>query len=606
MNSIKMNFYMLKLIWKCSKAKVILHMFFALFQSVVDFITTIYFLKILISLLEKEQDFGKYVLYATIMLAIQLIKLFAHQWYYSYYSLILDEVVNEKLSAKVHKKALSIPLHYYEKTEYYNLQSRAVAAVNSRVTQVLNNMGHILGFVAISILALTYTAIESPFVLLFLIFPVIYVIFNHKNINTAYAINQDMTAPNRQDAYARNAFFSKASAKELRTTNLYGLLKNIFLSANRDIKAIYKKYVLKKSIYALYVKLFGSWVPIIAANAYTAYRFVFLDNLTIAEFSVIKTAINTFCNRLNRLSAFIVAGKEHSLYIKDLETFMNLPETENKGTDKLPPFEYIRCENLSFSYDGITPVIDGIDLTIKKGEKIAIVGENGAGKSTLIKLLLRLYDQSGGDICYNQESVQSYNMDTYRNAFGVAFQDYSIYGINALENVFMKKVNEGDKDLIYDALNYVGLGEMTEELFSKKDVPLTREFSNDGVVLSGGQCQKIAIARLFARDYQIAVLDEPSASLDPISEQVIIEKLLETTLDKTVILISHRLSIASQMDTVVLMEHGKIIEKGSHKELMERAGKYAKMFNLQAKAYQNENEGGMHNDKSNKSKFFYD
>jgi ATP-binding cassette subfamily B protein len=234
----------------------------------------------------------------------------------------------------------------------------------------------------------------------------------------------------------------------------------------------------------------------------------------------------------------------------------------------------IKLVNVSFTYNGFTePTLKNINFEIKPKEKVAIVGDNGAGKSTLIKLIMRLYDATEGSIYLDGINIKEYEVKPYRDSFATVFQDFQIFAAKLSENVMMDIVKDSDF-----------LGKL-ENLPQDIDTPLTREFYDSGVMLSGGEAQKIAIARVFAKKSATVILDEPSSALDPISEYNMNISLMEAVKDKTVIFISHRLSTTRLADRIFMLANGEIIEEGSHEDLMKLNGKYAEMFNLQAEKY---------------------
>jgi ATP-binding cassette subfamily B protein len=226
-----------------------------------------------------------------------------------------------------------------------------------------------------------------------------------------------------------------------------------------------------------------------------------------------------------------------------------------------------------------------LSFEIKPTEKIAIVGYNGAGKTTLIQLMLRLLDVTEGRILLDGVDIRDLEVDRYREQFGVAFQDFQIYAATVAENVSMSPVSPSDRGKIEEAL--VAGGVYKRILLSEQgiDTPLTREFDQDGINLSGGEAQKIAISRCFFKPSRYLIMDEPSSSLDPISEYELNQTLLHGAVGKSVIFISHRLSTTRMADKIFMMDQGEIVERGSHNELMEQNGKYAEMFRLQAENY---------------------
>lgn len=226
-----------------------------------------------------------------------------------------------------------------------------------------------------------------------------------------------------------------------------------------------------------------------------------------------------------------------------------------------------------------------INFSIHPGEKIAIVGYNGAGKTTLTKLLMRLYDVTDGEILLDSINIKEYSIKDYRDYFGAVFQDYKLFAGTVLENVMMDIVKKSDVPIVLDSLNQSGFSEKLNSFPQKEETMLTREFDKKGTGLSGGEAQKVAIARVFAKNCKIVVLDEPSSALDPISEYNLYHSMLNAAKEKSVVFVSHRLSTTRIADKIYMFEKGEIIERGSHDELMELNGKYAQMFNLQAEKY---------------------
>jgi ATP-binding cassette subfamily B protein len=270
----------------------------------------------------------------------------------------------------------------------------------------------------------------------------------------------------------------------------------------------------------------------------------------------------------------------------------------------------LELDHMSFRYDGADEeTLRDISMTVRPGEHIAIVGENGAGKSTFIKLLMRLYDVTGGSIKYGGRDIREYATAEYRKLFGTVFQDYQLYGTSLAENVLMtdRAQAEGQLGFGYEtraeqdervrrALDLSVFGKKLDRLPRGLDTEMTREFSDEGTMLSGGEAQKVAIARMFARNVDsgsgmaIAILDEPSSALDPQAEYTLNKNMLEAAGDAAVIFISHRLSTTRDADRIYLFENGRIAEQGTHEELMALNGGYAAMFEKQAHYYQTECE----------------
>jgi ATP-binding cassette subfamily B protein len=274
-------------------------------------------------------------------------------------------------------------------------------------------------------------------------------------------------------------------------------------------------------------------------------------------------------------------GELEELVLEDVG--FTYPVSQKKDEGK----EEAKDEAPDESKDAPKPSLTNVSLTIKRGEKIAFVGYNGAGKTTLTKLLMRLYDPSEGRILYNGQDLRELSLEQLRSHIGAVFQDYRLFGATVAENV-LGDVYDGTPEqeaTVKAALHAATFDEKLEQLPDGINTLLTREFDDKGINLSGGEAQKVAIARCFAHPFELMILDEPSSALDPLAEYELNHAILKKADEKTVIFISHRLSTTRMADRIYMFENGAIIESGSHEELMEQNGKYAEMFRLQAEKY---------------------
>ncbi|MBQ8369256.1 MAG: ABC transporter ATP-binding protein, partial [Clostridia bacterium] len=299
------------------------------------------------------------------------------------------------------------------------------------------------------------------------------------------------------------------------------------------------------------------------------------------------------------LARNLIRMPDNAQYIGKYLKFLSYEPKIVSGDRTAEPLETIELKNVTFAYQATEKneqkddnkeeapknSLDGINLTIKKGEKIAIVGYNGAGKTTLTKLLMRLYDPVDGEILYNGHNLREYDIPSLRSRIGTVFQDYKIFASTIAENILGSECTDADRDTVTDALTKATFREKLDSLEKGMDTELTKEFYDDGVNLSGGESQKVAIARIFAKPYDLVIMDEPSSALDPIAEYELNHTILEYAQDKTVVFISHRLSTTRMADRILMFADGRLIESGSHDELMAKNGKYAEMFRLQAEKY---------------------
>lgn len=364
-------------------------------------------------------------------------------------------------------------------------------------------------------------------------------------------------------------------------------LKQEFSETNRKVYPVVERYGKKNVVAGLVGDFFSN--DILMNTMYLGYlvyqtvvRKVFSYGSTMALFN----ASASLKNSLRNVALMLPKFEQHGLYVEKIRTFQAFESSMECGEARLDEkeFEELSVENVSFAYGKDANTLHDISLSVRAGEKIAIVGYNGAGKSTLIKLLLRLYDVGQGRVLLNGRDIREYDKENYRSLFATVFQDYKIFAAAIADNVKMDVACETDRKEIKRALEKSGFADRLASLPKGMDTPLTREFE-EGVNLSGGEAQKVAIARTFYKYCPVIILDEPSSALDPVSEYQLNQAMLDVARDKTVIFISHRLSSTVMADRIYMLEQGRVIEEGSHKELMEREGKYAQMFRMQAEKY---------------------
>lgn len=283
---------------------------------------------------------------------------------------------------------------------------------------------------------------------------------------------------------------------------------------------------------------------------------------------------------------------ENDLYINDYLFFLNIDhEKEQVGDRKiyLSDIEKIEFKNVSFSYpNSRTQALHNVSFTISKGERIAVIGNNGAGKTTIIKLLLKLYDPQSGEIEINGTNIKNYDVISLRKTFSVLFQDYTIYPFSIRDNITLGQELSVEK--IEYSLQCVDLLKKIQSLINGIDTPITSQMNNSGVEFSGGESQRLALARIYASSSNFVVLDEPTSNLDPLIEYNLYKSLLSTLGEKTIIIISHRLTFTYKMDRILCFNDGRLIEDGSHDELLKHNGYYAQIYHLSTEKYINQTE----------------
>ncbi|WP_406242698.1 ABC transporter ATP-binding protein [Tissierella carlieri] len=320
--------------------------------------------------------------------------------------------------------------------------------------------------------------------------------------------------------------------------------------------------------------------------AYFAYN-VLAKIIWYDDFIVGINSYKQLKNSITQLLSVYTEIYKNDLYIKDYLNFMNNNINIVKSGDIALGVDDIECiefKSVSFTYmNSKNSALRNINLTIKKNQKIAIVGENGAGKTTIIKLLLRLYDPDEGNIYINNIDIRDYSINSLRNAITVLFQDYSIYAFSIRDNIALNK-NLSDYD-INEYLEKVGLLDKINNLPFKLDTPITSQLMENGVEFSGGERQRLAIARSYARKSNILILDEPTSNLDPYIESKLYDDLLKDENEATMIIISHRMTFTYKMSRIICMSKGEIIAEGTHEDLINKNEYYRKLYNLNFSKY---------------------
>lgn len=588
---IRNNLYMLKLAYEAYPARVIGIFVGKVLQfGVIYVMVNLLLLEKTVSYVEEGAPFEK----AAMLIVVMVLLILATNIYCLYYSTMIEpagnQILYEKLHLRMFEKATDVELECFENPEFYNKYTKATSQIKGKAFSVINTMSD-MAAILFNIVFLTYKAVVTdPFVLLLVAFPIIsaYVI-GVKSNKTRYALYEANVENDRTKEYVKRTVYLQDYAKEIRLSGIFDVLMEKFEKSVAGSIQNIKKYGLRLVFLNALDSSFGYFFAIGVTICYAALRLLYWKNISASDFVVLVSIITAFTWNVVDSSKNLTKIQDNSQYIENVKSFMEYEpkiSESQEGLEPTPHTQGLFVNHISYTYLGQQePVLKDVSLTIRPGQKIALVGHNGAGKTTLVKLLMRLYDVTEGEICLGDHNIKEYAVRAYRDRFGTVFQDYQVLSLSVAENVMMKEVAEEEREAVVEALKNSGVYDKVQTLNKGIDTTLTREFDKEGAVLSGGETQKIAIARVFAKDCDFVILDEPSSALDPIAEYEMYESMLKACKDKAVVFISHRLSSAVLADYIYMMENGRIIEEGSHAQLMEQNGSYAKMFNMQASSY---------------------
>lgn len=490
------------------------------------------------------------------------------------------------LNKELYEKAKSLDLESYDNPKFYNSFILTIESSSDNIQNLLGLIRNYFGNVVALISVASVLAAIDPLCLLIILVSIAVFMPLSKVIGNLQTQRQiENTRYHRRSDYFQRIFYLQDYAKEVRMNNIHPLLIDRYNDAADDVIKNQDKYWSKISLLYCIQEIGVQVVGImLLMPLYLGYLVLVKQSITAGDFVATFNGAYSIAVSINFLTVWAVARfEERAKIIEKYRGFLNaepkITDGENHASVTEP--KEIKIENMSFTYPGSDkPTLSDINLTIKPYEKIALVGFNGAGKTTLTNLLLRLYDVSEGSIKIDGEDIRTVKTSEHRNRFAAVFQDFQIFSCNVGENVALDSTYNFDD--VKSALNHSGFD---KKLKGGTQTELLREFDDEGVMLSGGEAQKIAVARAFYKKCPYVILDEPSANLDPIAEYNLNRAMLEAAEDKTVIFISHRLSTTVNADKIYVMEQGRIIESGSHKELMSKNGTYAEMFNLQAEKY---------------------
>jgi len=503
-------------------------------------------------------------------------------------SRVLGELVGRKAIDRVLDVSTRIDLLAFESPEFYDRLQRARAQGQFRALQTVNGLLGMVGAAVASVGLVAALATLQPLLLPFVLLGYVPLwIVASLNTRDLYHFSRGMTPSDRQRSYLQNVLMGRNSAKEVRAFNLASFLRQRYDRLYDERIAELQGLAKRRTARSLLGSLASSAVTV-GTIGMLSWLYV-SGRMSLAAAGAAIFGLYQLANRLNALHFSATSLYEATLFVRDYSSFLTLePEVEAaEGKRRAPEgFDTLSLEGVSFTYpESDRAAVDGVSLEIRKGEIVALVGENGSGKTTLAKMLAGLYRPEKGRILWDDVDLAEVDADELRRSVAVIFQDFERYLLPARENVGLgRKERIEDLEAIVEAAGRADANEFLAGLPEGYETMLGREFSG-GFDLSIGQWQRVALARAFFRDAPFVILDEPTASLDARAESNLFDRMRELLHGRSVVLISHRFSSVRSADRIYVLHEGRVVEEGSHAELMEREGLYAELFTLQARAY---------------------
>lgn len=579
-------FYFITLLFKISPVLVLGECFRGVLKRLPTRLVSVIGIKYVIDVIVNGDDKRKIVYAALIIAVVLLTSEIICNIFDEFIRDIEKEKINQGLSRKLYEKAKELDLESYDDPHFYNSFILVIEASSGGITNILGMVQRYVGEV-VSLVTICSVLLTIDPVCLAIVLGVV-IIFTpvSKKIGELQASRQiENNRLHRRADYFARIFYLQDYAKEVRMNNIRPLLIERYNDAADEVLKNQRRYVRKIDFIYFFqetgVQIVGFMFLL---PLYLGYCVLEAKTLSAGDFVAAFNGAFSIATSFSFLTVGVVRNfSEQAKLIEKYREFLNKKPRIKDGVKvaSCAQPEVIEIKNVSFTYPGNDePTLKNINMTINPGEKIALVGYNGAGKTTLTNLLLRLYDVTRGSIMIDNQDIRDITIDSHRSRFAAVFQDYQIFAAALDENVALD-IN-ADEKRVQSALKHGGFGKKVPN--GVKSI-LLREFDDNGVMMSGGEGQKVAVSRAFYKDCPYVIMDEPSANLDPVAEYNLNRAMLEAAKNKTVVFISHRLSTTVNADKIYVMENGEIIECGSHSQLMEQKGTYYRMFTLQAEKY---------------------
>jgi len=588
-NSLKNIILLIKPYWKYGKTYIILSIIMSVVVAPVNALASVFFTQSVIDAVAHEVSFFEVIIIILRFLFVLLFTLLIQNTFDIFYKEKKSTEIQLNLNQDIYRQILSTDYKYFDDPEFYNNYTLTVNEYSNKSREAVELIINILKSLSTIISMGSVIIVLGPWLVVITVIEMIITVFietQKNNVNIDKRMKS--LAFDRKLGYVHRVFYQREYAADIKVTKLKNYLFALYRESGKSKIGIIKAYA-----GVLFRWLFTQNCIGIVYNAsimiYISYGLLVSKKIIgVGKFMSLITANTQLMQSMYGVFGLFSQANNLSLYAEKIKLFFESEssiENSIKGDDELGlvfPFK-LELNNVSFHYPNSNFGINNISFSIGPGEKVAIVGENGAGKTTITKLIMRLYDPDKGGIFINDKSICDYNLSKLREKIGIAFQATNVYALSLADNLNLYRENS-DAELL-NTIKELDFDNIFDKSRGDLRIELTKEFEQNGLMLSNGEIQKIGIARILNNNFGLLILDEPSSSLDPIAEYKLTNILYSQANKTTTILIAHRLSMVRGADCIYVLKDGEICESGTHDELMKKRGMYYEMFIKQSENY---------------------
>lgn len=574
--------FVAKLFLKKMPSKVIIECILSAMNQILVVVNSVWLLECLTNMVFVRRPFSDSLTVLVVVVGINVLASVVQNFYNYCIKPQNDLKIRQYLEKDLMEHAENLSLFHYENSTFYTTVRQAQNAVSDTVFSAYSDLIQVSGNVAALISAAMVVAAIHKGLLFFIVFTIPMILVSRKYGCLLSEKKMALAFWDRKKQYAGNAWMSKEFARIFRITNAWRIADKHYEEGYQGSMETHDSYGFSLFGWNFLGKEVSITLIMIVCYLYGILASVYSAGFSVSGFSVLFVAVMNMISRIRKLYKFYENFCGYGVQLKALQDFKKLDPEDGNQEGLIPePSGNLEFCHVWFSYDGQNWVLKDVCFRIEAGEKISVLGYNGAGKSTMIKLLLRFYPVNRGEILYNGVNIERYQLAGYRKLFSVAFQDYKLFSLSLAENVYMQACTKEQGQSVKEALRKMG----QEELAENTDRIFGREYDGEGVVLSGGQQQWLTVARLYFDRFGIAVLDEPAAALDPISSRQMLEEMFRFVGERSMILVSHDMSVTKYVDQILFFDRGELTAQGTHAELMQENQKYAAFYECQAQNY---------------------